>query len=89
MWFAALSDYQSNPWFLGFALHLLEGSPDVLALIEKNPFPDHPPRYIRAMLYDYTFTDVETRRRTGNWWARKPLGTYLPPIALRETAGMR
>jgi hypothetical protein len=88
MWFAALSNYQSNPWFLGFALRLLEGSPEVLALLETNPFPEHPPRYIRAMSYSYTFTDRETRRRTGAWWAREPLGIYLPAIALREAASM-
>ena len=88
MWFAALSNYQSNPWFLGFALRLLEGSPEVLALLERNPFPEHPPRYIRAMSYNYTFTDRETRRRTGAWWAREPLGIYLPAIALREAASL-
>jgi lipase maturation factor 1 len=88
MWFAALSNYQSNPWFVGFALRLLEGSPEVLSLLEKNPFPDHPPRYIRALAYNYTFTDSETRRRTGAWWAREPLGTYLPAIGLKDVASL-
>jgi hypothetical protein len=84
MWFAALSDYRSNPWFLGFAARLLEGSPAVLALLEKNPFPSHPPHYIRAVTYDYKFSTWEERRQTGAWWHREPRGEYLPPIALRS-----
>ena len=56
MWFAALGDYRQNPWFGQFCERLLQGSPEVLALLKKNPFPDKPPRLIRAELYDYTFT---------------------------------
>ena len=82
MWFAALGNARSNPWFVSFALRLLEGSPPVLALLEKNPFPDHPPRYLRALVYEYTFTDLETHRRTGDWWQREPRGTYLPAVGL-------
>jgi hypothetical protein len=84
MWFAALGNYQANPWFVGFALRLLEGSRPVLGLLGKNPFPDHPPRYIRAELYDYTFTSEAEHRRTGAWWKRERSGEYLPPIGLRK-----
>jgi len=84
MWFAALGSYRSNPWFVGFALRLLQGSPDVLGLLEHNPFPGRRPKYIRAEAYDYRFTDWETRRRTGAWWQRRPLGEYLPAIGVRE-----
>jgi hypothetical protein len=63
MWFAALGNYQSNPWFIGFALRLLQGSPDVLGLMEKDPFAGRRPRFIRAEAYDYRFSDWETRRR--------------------------
>jgi hypothetical protein len=86
MWFAALSDYRSNPWFLGLAERLLEGSPTVLALLEKNPFPNHPPHYIRAVTYQYKFSTWQERRQTGAWWHREPHGEYLPPIALRPAA---
>lgn len=80
MWFAALG---SPPgWFLSFLVRLLEGSPDVLALLEENPFPEHPPRFIRAVLYDYRMTDLATRRSTGDWWTRERLGLYVPPLAL-------
>jgi predicted DCC family thiol-disulfide oxidoreductase YuxK len=86
MWFAALGNYQSNQWFVAFVLRLLQGSPAVVGLLEKNPFPDRPPRYIRALLYDYSFTDIETLRRTGTWWRREPAGAYLPSVGLKEVA---
>jgi hypothetical protein len=84
MWFAALSNFRSNPWFLGLCLKLLEGSKDVLGLLEYNPFPDHPPKFIRAETFEYTFADSDTRKNTGAWWQRRPLGEYLPAIGLRS-----
>ena len=85
MWFAALSDYRHNPWFVNFCSRLLEGSPQVLGLLERNPFPNAPPRYVRAVVYDYHFTDFSTRRRTGAWWRRERKGEYVPVMSLRET----
>ena len=86
MWFAALGNYRQNLWFVGFVVRLLEGSNDVEALLETNPFPDHPPHYIRAMVYEYSFTDFETRRKTGAWWKREPVGVYLPPVGMKANA---
>jgi Lipase maturation factor len=85
MWFAALNNVQSTPWFPSLVVRLLQGSPEVAGLLESNPFPGHPPRYIRAVLYDYSFTDGDTRRRTGQWWERRPAGMYLPPVALKQS----
>jgi predicted DCC family thiol-disulfide oxidoreductase YuxK len=84
MWFAALGNYRENPWLLRFMTRLLEGSPPVLELIDHNPFAGKPPRYIRAMVYDYRFTNFDERRQTGNWWKRELKGTYFPPISLRK-----
>jgi predicted DCC family thiol-disulfide oxidoreductase YuxK len=84
MWFAALGSYGQNPWFENFCIRLLQGSPQVLSLLEKNPFPKHPPRYIRAELYDYHFTNFAERRATGAWWKRKFIREYLPPVSLPE-----
>ncbi len=84
MWFAALGHYQNNPWFVNFCVRLLEGSVPVLSLLKRNPFPQGPPRYIRAVLYDYRFTDFKTRCETGGWWRREYRGFYCPPITLRE-----
>lgn len=83
MWFAALGTYRENPWLLQFMMRLLQGSPPVLHLIEQNPFPGQPPKYIRAMVYQYRFTNFDEWRQTGNWWKRELLGTYVPPISLR------
>lgn len=81
MWFAALGQARQNPWFTRLIFRLLEGSPDVLKLIKYNPFPDAPPKYIRALLYDYHFTDNKRRKETGEWWQRKYIGLYLPPVS--------
>jgi hypothetical protein len=83
MWFAALGNYRQNSWFVNFCIRLLQGSPEVLALMETNPFPNAPPRYIRAVVYEYHFSDPATRHRTGAWWRREPGGEYLPAISLR------
>ncbi|MDC3960995.1 lipase maturation factor family protein [Polyangium jinanense] len=80
MWFAALGP--PPRWFVAFLARLLEGSPEVLALLQRCPFPDRPPRYVRAVLYEYRMTDIETRRRTGMWWERERLGLYFPAITI-------
>ena len=84
MWFAALGDYRQNPWFLNLCVRLLQGSPEVLALLKKNPFLNHPPQYIRAVFYDYRFTDWTERHTTGAWWKREEIGPYLPSSSLSD-----
>jgi hypothetical protein len=84
IWFAALGRAQDNPWFGNLLARLLEGSPDVLALLDRNPFPDRPPRYVRAVLYAYTFTDLPTLMTTGEWWRRELSGLYFPVISLDD-----
>jgi lipase maturation factor 1 len=82
MWFAALSDYNSNPWFMAFIRRLLDGQPEVLALLKTNPFPDKPPHYIRALTYDYHFTNFAEQKATGAWWRRAAKGVYFPIATL-------
>jgi hypothetical protein len=77
MWFAALGDVNSNPWMILFLQRLQEGSPAVLRLMGSNPFPGHPPKMIRAVLYDYKMTDFGERRATGAWWKRTETGIYF------------
>lgn len=84
MWFAALGNYRENPWLIRFMERLLEGSQPVLDLLEHNPFGGKPPKFVRAMVYDYRFTTFEERRQTGNWWKRELKGTYFPSIGLRN-----
>ena len=84
MWFAALEGPRFNLWFFGFEKGLLENSPPVMALVGPNPFPNQPPKYIRAQLYEYHFTDRATRRATGEWWRRDYKGSYMPPLTLED-----
>ena len=84
MWFAALQgNYQNTYWFPNFMVALLQDNPEVLQLLAENPFPDTPPRYVRATLYEYRFTDIETKRSKGTWWSRERKGIYCPAISLR------
>jgi hypothetical protein len=87
MWFAALGSVRQNPWFVRLMQRLLEGSPEVLGLLGKNPFPGKPPRYVRAVLYQYGFTDPTTLPRTGAWWHREAAGLYCPEVSLRDRGG--
>lgn len=85
MWFAALGRVETTPWFQSFLARLLEGSPEVLSLLEKNPFPDQPPKFVRAILDNYTFTTPEEREQSGAIWNREPLAIYCPPASLRSS----
>jgi hypothetical protein len=84
MWFAALAPPYTRVsyWIHDFIQRLLEGSPEVLALLEHNPFPGQPPRYVRARLELYRFTTPVQKKATGQWWISEPIGLYLPPRSL-------
>ena len=80
MWFAALGNYQENPWVIYLMARLMENSKPVTALLKTNPFPGQPPKYIRAGVYDYHFTNRATLRQDGTWWQRSARGLYCPVL---------
>ncbi|MFM8984427.1 MAG: lipase maturation factor family protein, partial [Spartobacteria bacterium] len=80
MWFAALGRVETTPWFQSCLIRLLQGSPEVLTLLEKNPFPEKPPKYIRVISDDYSFTSAGDQ----NWWSREPAAIYCPEISLKQ-----
>jgi hypothetical protein len=82
MWFAALGSARQSHWFTPFLKRLLEGAPEVLDLLEDNPFPDTPPKFIRAQLYHYKFSDREVWWTKGEWWQRELKGVYYPKVSL-------
>jgi hypothetical protein len=82
LWFASLGDWQQNEMVPLTEERLLVSSPAVLALFRGNPFREAPPRYVRAMLWQYWFTTYAEKRQTGNWWRRELLGLYAPEITL-------
>ena len=84
MWFAALGSYRQNPWFVSLLERLLRNEPQVTRLLARNPFPDAPPRYVRARLFDYHFTNAEEHRATGAWWKVEERGEYLPAVSLEN-----
>lgn len=82
MWFAALEDPRGLRWFWRFMQKLLENDPAVTALLRYNPFPQEPPRYLRAQFYTYTYSDPQ-QKANGQWWNRRLLGAYAPVVSLR------
>lgn len=78
MWFVPGGHPMNMMWFDLFLHRLLENSAPVVDLLENNPFPDRPPRYIRTWLYQYRFSDRESRKQTGRWWERERLGPFYP-----------
>ncbi|HTM26997.1 MAG TPA: lipase maturation factor family protein [Vicinamibacterales bacterium] len=82
MWFAAMGSAQDEPWFSELILKLLLGDRATLGLLRANPFPEAPPRWVRAGMYRYHFTTPAERRATGRWWNRERVGEYFPAVRL-------
>jgi predicted DCC family thiol-disulfide oxidoreductase YuxK len=82
MWHASLGDANDNGWVANLAIRVLECSPDVLRLLGDDPFHGQPPRYVRAVLYEYRFSTREERDGNGAIWVRTFNSLYLPPISL-------
>jgi hypothetical protein len=86
MWFAALDDPRRLPWFRRFLQKLLENEPAVTALLQKNPFADKAPTYVRARFYEYTYASAASNSgaQQGAWWDRRSLGLYFPAVRLKR-----
>jgi hypothetical protein len=86
LWFAALSDYEREPWIVHLAYKFLRGDRSIAPLLARDPFPERPPRYVRARLYRYRFAPLDRR---GVSWERELEGEYLPPLALDDPELLR
>ncbi len=82
LWFAAMEDPRENTWLVHYVYKLLEGDRDALSLLGDNPFPDKPPRFVRAELYRYRFTDS----LKDGWWRRERIASYLPALSRENPA---
>ncbi|HET7215642.1 MAG TPA: lipase maturation factor family protein [Terriglobia bacterium] len=80
LWFASLSDFEHNLWVMQTETLLLKNDASVLSLFRSNPFPGKPPLQVRAVVWQYWFTDFTTKHETGRWWNRTFLGLYAPDI---------
>jgi hypothetical protein len=74
--------YGHSLWFLRFVRKMLLGDRAILRLMGRNPFPERPPVFIRAVLYRYRYTDWKEKRETGAWWRRQILGMYMQAVSL-------
>jgi len=78
LWFASLGEWLQNPIVPRTEELLLQNDPDVLTLFRANPFPDSPPKYLRAVLWQYWFSTAPEKRQRGIWWTR-PVPRHLRP----------
>ncbi|HJQ12236.1 MAG TPA: lipase maturation factor family protein [Gemmatimonadaceae bacterium] len=86
LWFASLGPWQQNPWVVLTEQRLIQGSPSVLSLFRDDPFNGKPPPMVRNVVYQYWFTDLATKKKTGAWWRRHQLGEFAPSVE-RDTTG--
>ncbi|MGZ4986096.1 MAG: lipase maturation factor family protein, partial [Chthoniobacterales bacterium] len=84
MWFAAIGSRRDAVVAERLAACLLRNEPAVLALLARNPFPDKPPQFVRASVYQYRFTTSAERKESGDWWKRRLSGEYLPALSPRD-----
>jgi hypothetical protein len=82
MWFEAMAPSPQSGWFFNLLANLLHGDAATLSLLRSNPFPDAPPRYVRAQYFRYRFTTPDERRASGLWWNRQLMGTFYGPVSL-------
>lgn len=82
MWFASMSSPQQYSWTLNLTWKLLHNDKQATGLFAENPFPDNPPRYIRAVQYRYSFADPDNRE--GLWWKREKIRDWLPPLSVDD-----
>ncbi len=80
LWFASLGSWREYPIVPRTEVSLLSNDADVLALFAGNPFPQHPPKEVRAVLWQYWFTSMKEKHDTGRWWRRQYVGLYAPAI---------
>jgi hypothetical protein len=81
MWFASMSSPDDYPWTLNLIWKLLHNDANAVNLFKENPFPNKPPKYIRAVLYEYSFVKPNNK---GIWWSRKSLGNWLSPLSVND-----
>jgi hypothetical protein len=84
MWFASMSTPEEYPWTFNLIWKLLHNDNNAVSLFAANPFPGKPPRYIRAVLYRYTFANQGNPK--GHWWNREVVSIWIPPLSVNDTS---
>ena len=87
MWFAALSGLPRAR--CGSGNFMVRLAPRIAGrdagCWRRIHFPNAPPKYVRALLFDYSFTSWDERGATpANWWKRDWRGFFLRAISLED-----
>ena len=80
LWFASLGGWRENPFVVRTEQQLLLNNQDVLSFFRSNPFPVSPPTHVRAVIWQYWFSDRATKKSTGEWWRCESRGLYAPAL---------
>jgi hypothetical protein len=80
IWFAAMSTPKGAPWVVHFVWKLLHNDRGALSLLANNPFPQRPPRYVRARFFGYEFAPPGS----GAWWKRSYVDDWLYPLSIGD-----
>lgn len=82
MWFAAMSGPEEYPWTYHLIWKLLHNDEHAISLFRENPFRDKPPKYIRAVLYQYQFAEPGNKKSL--WWTRRKISDWIPAMAAND-----
>ena len=87
MWFAAMSSTpEEHRGSARCSRSCSKAIADVLSLLRTNPFPDRPPRFVRAQYLLLSLHDARrARRQRADGGIGKLVGTYFAPVSLRAT----
>ncbi len=66
------------------AAHLILRDAAVQKLFANDPFPGRPATLVRMPTYQFTFTDFQTWRATGNYWRKAYVGDYGPMMYVND-----
>ncbi len=83
MWFASMSSADEYPWTYNLVWKLLHNDANAVSLFKNNPFRGKPPRYVRAVLYQYEY--AKPGNPQGLWWKRKKIMLWMPPLSVNNT----
>jgi len=84
MWFASMSSPEEYPWVYNLAWKLLHNDKNAVNLFAANPFPGKSPRFVRAVLYRYSFAKPGNPK--GLWWNRERIGIWLPAMSVNDSS---
>jgi hypothetical protein len=83
LWFASMSTAEEYPWTLNLVSKLLHNDRTALSLFAGNPFPEKPPRFVRVVLYRYSF--AKPGNPDGRYWNREEISAdWIPAMSVND-----